>query len=125
MKRLNLLFLFLLSCTLIHADDEYNNYKEWDDTSVKGIYVEISQTEAQENGYDEYFTDGDGYRYFEKVKVSEGLYKIEVKEKVDSKFWGVAHTKLYIKFSFNPFLFKFDEGVLEWDGYNGNFYKKP
>ena len=28
-------------------------------------------------------------------------------------------------FRYNPYLYKWDEGILEWDGYSGTFYKKP
>ena len=45
-------------------------------------------------------------------------------EKVESKFWRFNGTKYYALFTFNPFLWKWDEGVLVSDGKNGTFYKK-
>ena len=30
-----------------------------------------------------------------------------------------------MKFRYNPYLYKYDEGVLDWNGYDGIFYKEP
>lgn len=92
---------------------------------VVGIYKEISVYEAMDYGYSEEFEDGDETKYFTKVRLDEGLYEVEVKEKVSSRFWGINYTSYFMKFRYNPYLYKYDEGVLDWDGYDGFFYKEP
>jgi hypothetical protein len=106
--------------------DEYDNYQEWEEHDVVGVYVEISRDYAKAYGFDEVFDEGSSSaRYFEKVRLEEGAYKIEVYDKVDTRFWGIRFTKYFIKFRYNPYLYNYDEGVLEWYGYSGTFYEKP
>lgn len=102
--------------------DEYDNYEEWDEHEIAGVYVEISRDYAKAYGFDE---GSSSARYFEKVGLEEGAYKIEVYDKVDSRFWNIRGTKYYIRFRYNPYLYNYDEGVLEWYGYSGTFYEKP
>lgn len=107
--------LLMFPFTLMAQDPEY---KKWESHDVKGLYIEI------ENENDADFEE-DG-RYFQRTKrLSRGEYEVEVNEKVSSKVWKIKGTKFYILFRFNPFLYKFDKGVLEWTGSNGTFYKKP
>lgn len=106
--------------------DEYDNYQEWEEHDVVGVYVEISRDYAKDYGFDEVFEEGSSSaRYYEKVRLEEGAYKIEVYDKVDTRFWGIGFTKYFIKFRYNPYLYNYDEGVLEWNGYSGTFYEKP
>lgn len=107
--------------TMTTSSDEWDNYEKWEEHDVTGVYIEISENEKDDYYSVEEYDD----RYFVSTKLKSGLYKVEMKDKVDSRFWGLAYSSLFIKFRFNPFLFKFDEGVLDWNGYNGTFYKKP
>ena len=93
-------------------------YEDWEKHDVKGLYVEVESEDEADIVEDD--------RYFAKYRrLSSGVYKVEVSEKVTSKLWKIRGTDLYMYFRFNPFLFKWDEGVLDWDGYDGAFYKKP
>ena len=112
----------ILPTTMVKADDSYT---DWDDHDVVGLYIEISKSDAQKYGFDEMFGEGSNARFFEKARIDSGLYEIEVYDKVDSRFWGIRGTKIFIKFRYNPFLYNYDEGVLDWDGYSGTFYEKP
>lgn len=110
--------LLVLSILLVLGSSVYcQDFKEWDKHDVKAVYVEISS----EKDADETFDD----RYFEKTKLKPGTYEIVIGEKVNSKFWKIRNTNLFIYFRFNPFLFRFNKGVLDWNGYNGDFYKEP
>lgn len=115
--------MILLPCMQLRAEDL--EYKDWDHEDVVGIYEEISAYEAFDYGYDMKFEDGDNVRYFSRVRIKSGVYEVEVKEKIDSKFWGIAYTSYFMKFRYNPYLYRYDEGILEWDGYDGVFYKEP
>ena len=124
MKNLLLVFVMLLvPLTILKAEN--SEYKDWENEEVVGIYKEISVYEAMDYGYSEEFEDGDETRYFTKVRLDEGLYEVEVKEKVSSRFWSINYTRYFMKFRYNPYLYKYDEGVLDWNGYDGIFYKEP
>ena len=124
MKNLLLVFVMLLvPLTILKAEN--SEYQDWENEEVVGIYKEISVYEAMDYGYSEEFEDGDETRYFTKVRLDEGLYEVEVKEKVSSRFWSINYTRYFMKFRYNPYLYKYDEGVLDWNGYDGIFYKEP
>lgn len=119
MRYIKIIFgLLLVSLTMIPIYANDPSYKKWDDHDVKGIYIEIkneSDADLEEDG-----------RYFEKYRrLYRGVYEVEVSEKVSSKLWKIKGTDYFLLFRYNPYLYKFDEGVLEWDGYDGTFYKKP
>jgi hypothetical protein len=63
--------------------------------------------------------------YFVPTKVKDGVYKIEIYEKVSSKLWQIKGTNIYMYFRYNPYLYRFDEGVLAVSYSSGIFYKKP
>ena len=118
MKKL-LILMAILFPTVIYADEP--DYKKWDKHDVKGLYILCSKADA-----DEEYEDFNETLYFEKYRrLSRGVYEIEVSEKIDSKIWKIKGTDLYMFFRYNPYLYRRDEGVLEWDGYSGTFYKKP
>lgn len=124
MKNLLLVFVMLLvPLTILKAEN--SEYQDWENEEVVGIYKEISVYEAMDYGYTEEFEDGNETRYFTKVRLDEGLYEVEVKEKVSSRFWSINYTRYFMKFRYNPYLYKYDEGVLDWNGYDGIFYKEP
>ena len=124
MKNLLLVFVMLLvPLTILKAEN--SEYQDWENEEVVGIYKEISVYEAMDYGYSEEFEDGNETRYFTKVRLDEGLYEVEVKEKVSSRFWSINYTRYFMKFRYNPYLCKYDEGVLDWNGYDGIFYKEP
>lgn len=131
MKSLFISFLITVAslCNIPDANCvyDYDDYKNWSHEDVIALYVEISEDEAKRNGFDESYSSYPEVRYFKKCKVSSGLYEVEVYDKIDSKFWSIRYTspKIFMKFRYNPFLFKFDEGLLDWDGSDGVFYQKP
>lgn len=112
------LFLILAFMSYFPVMASETNYKQWEKHDVKGIYIEVQK----ESDYDVEKDD----RYFQKYRrLSSGVYEIEVTDKVSSKLWKIRGTSYYLLFRFPPYLYKFDEGVLEWDGFEGTFYKKP
>lgn len=126
MKRLNLLLVvFAILASVCHVSAQNADYTKWEKHDVKGLYKEVSAQEASQSWNVEVFEDGMTKRYFIPVRQDRGTYEVEVYEKVDSKFWGIHYTSVYMLFRFTPFLYKWDGGVLEWNGYDGVFYKKP
>lgn len=88
-------------------------YKKWDNHDVKGVYIEVEDeddADIEENG-----------RYFQKYRrLSSDIYEVEVSEKVSSKLWKIKGTKFFMFFRYNPYLYKYDEGILDWGGYDGH-----
>ena len=110
-----MLFMLWFPLQLLAQEPEY---KKWDNHDVKGVYIEVEDeddADIEENG-----------RYFQKYRrLSSDIYEVEVSEKVSSKLWKIKGTKFFMFFRYNPYLYKYDEGILDWGGYDGTFYKKP
>ena len=111
------LMLMMAFVTLSISAQEW---KEWEKHDNKRFSVEISEEDVE----DHYDAEEFGGRWFIPTKIPSGEYSVEMGEKVESKFWRFNGTKYYALFTFNPFLWKWDEGVLVSDGKNGTFYKK-
>lgn len=105
------------------SGNEY--WKEWDDTDIK-IYVELEGCESIEEAqeYDLSAIEEDD-RYFVPKSIISGTYEVEMGEKVNSRMWKVNHTNIFLKFRFNPWLWRWDKGIIETFGNKGTFYKNP
>lgn len=69
--------------------------------------------------------DGEDISFiFVKTSLRNGIYEIEIGDKITSTLYEIRSTNLYLKFRFSPFLYKFDEGILEWSYNSGTFYEK-
>lgn len=100
MKRICfLLCVFLLTGINAFADTH----------DVKAFYVEVSKAEAEK--YNDYLEFDD--RYFVKTKMRNGVYEIEIGDKIDSKFYQIRHSDYFMLFRYSPYLYRFDEGILK------------
>ncbi len=114
-RSLPILFILWFPLQLLAQEPEY---KEWESSEVKGLYIEVENEDDAD-------IEEDG-RYFQKYRrLSNDVYEIEISEKVSSKLWKIKGSKIFILFRYNPYLYRYDEGILDWDGYDGTFYKKP
>ena len=116
---MNRIFLMLMMA-FITLSVSAQEWKNWEKHDIKRFYVEISEEQAE----DRYDAEEFGDRWFVPTKIPAGEYSVEMGEKIESKFWRFKGTKYFALFTFNPFLWKWDEGVLVSDGRNGTFYKK-
>ena len=67
------------------------------------------------------------YKYCSRAGVQgmgEVLF-IRVSKRITPKLYKLKDGEMYILFSFPPFLFDSDEGMMEIKGNKGIFYKKP
>ncbi len=101
-------------------------YKQWDDHEVirfyekKEITLDYNSLDKEGNDiYDRTIT------YFVPTKVKDDVYEVEVYEKISSKLWRIRGTDIYMYFRYNPYLYNYDEGILEVSYSSGTFYKKP
>jgi len=95
-------------------------YKDWDEHDIKRFYQKIE--------LDSYTLDDEGEEideiYIPTKEVKDGIYEIEV-YKVSSKLYRITGTKIYMYFYYSPYLYSYDEGILEISGGHGTFYEKP
>lgn len=125
MKKLFTLFFAVAICaTNIWADDE-PDYKKWPNEFVHGIYEEVTDIEAIEFGFDEAVEQGFTTHYFVSVTPVDGVYEITVGENIGERMWRIQLNDYFMKVSMTSMLIYGDEGVLEWNGTAGFFYKKP
>jgi hypothetical protein len=136
------LFIHLLIFSSLNVGAQ--EYRKWEQHDVKGFYekhqINLAENEYSNIEYDALDKDGNSiystrieykdteygeFIYYTKAKVNSGQYEIEVYEKVNSKLWQVKGENFYLLFTFNPFLFKWDAGVLDASYSGGVFYKKP
>lgn len=95
------------------------SYKDWDEHDVIQFYKKIE--------LDSYSLDKNGEEIDEiyvPTKVDDGLYEVEV-YKVSSKLYQIRETNIYMFFRYSPYLYNYDEGVLEVSYNSGTFYEKP
>lgn len=105
--------LLLLGCSLTaHALSEPETH------NVVNIYEkkELERGSLNEEGEEISFV-------LVPAKLKAGKYNVEIGDKVGSKVYNIRGTNLYVEFRFNPFLFRFDEGLLDWGYGHGTFYK--
>jgi hypothetical protein len=100
-------------------------YKQWESHDVIRFY-EKKEITMDYNSLDK---DGNDISdrtiiYFVPTKLKDGVYEVEVYEKVSSKLWQIKGTNIYMYFRYTPYLYKFDEGILEVSYSSGTFYKK-
>lgn len=95
------------------------SYEDWDEHDVARFYKKIE--------LDSYTLDEDGEEIDEiyvPTKVEDGLYEVEV-YKISSQLYQIRGTGIYMLFRYLPYLYNYDEGVLEVSYNSGTFYEKP
>jgi hypothetical protein len=122
---MNIRILVLIFLVSLSTTSFAQQYKEWDEHDVVKFYekkeISLEYNSLDENGDDMYDTD---ITYYVPTKLKDGVYEIEVYDKVSSKLWQIKGTNTYMKFRYNPYLYKWDEGILEVSYNSGTFYKK-
>jgi len=115
MKTALTIFLLILSFQLANAQ----SYKEWDVHDVirfyKKVDLEFNSLDSEGEDIDEVYVP---------TKVEDGTYKVEV-YKVSSKLYRITGTDVYMFFRYSPYLYSYDEGVLEVSYSSGTFYEQP
>ncbi|MEQ8926074.1 MAG: hypothetical protein RLO81_09700 [Fulvivirga sp.] len=111
------LLLFIISC--LSTISYSQSYKDWDEHDVIRFYKKIDL---------EYYTlDEDGEEIDEiyvPTKVESGTYEVEV-YKVSSNLYKINGTEIYMFFRYSPYLYSYDEGILEVNYNLGIFFEQP
>lgn len=110
-----MVFLFFSIALSAYSQD----YKDWEEHDVVRFYKKIE--------LDSYSLDEEGEEIGEiyiPTKVEDGTYEVEV-YKVSSKLYQITGTNIYMYFRYSPYLYSYDEGVLEVSYSTGAFYEEP
>ena len=95
------------------------SYSDWDDHDVIRFYKKI---DLDYNSLDE---DGEEIdEIYVPTKVEDGTYEVEVR-KVSSKLYQIYGTNIYMFFRYSPYMYNYDEGILEVSYNSGTFYEEP
>lgn len=122
---MNIRILLLILLTSFATTSFGQEYKEWENHDVVKLYekkeISLEYNSLDENGDDIY---DNNITYYVPTKIKDGVYEVEVYDKVSSKLWQIKGTNIYMKFRYNPYLYKWDKGVFEVSYNSGTFYKK-
>ena len=120
-SRITLPLLLLIISTSIYGQ----SYKEWDQHDVVKFYAkkvfELDYDWLDENGEDIY--NGE-IVYYVPTRIDDGVYEVEVADNPSSSLWQISGTNIYMKFRYTPYLYRWDEGILEVSYGSGIFYEK-
>ena len=56
--------------------------------------------------------------------MDDGVYEVEVGDNPSSSLWQIKGSNIYMKFRYIPYLYRWDEGILEVSYGSGVFYEK-
>ena len=56
--------------------------------------------------------------------MDDGVYEVEVGDNPSSSLWQIKGSNIYMKFRYIPYLYRWDEGILEVYYGSGVFYEK-
>lgn len=115
MKRKLILLLTIAIPSLVFCQ----SYRDWDEHDIVRFYKKFDL---------EYYTlDEEGEEIAEiyvPTKIDDGTYEVEVR-KVSSKLYQIYGTNIYMYFRYSPYLYDYDEGILEVSYSSGTFYEEP
>lgn len=115
MKKILLLLVLCLNISIVLGQE----YKAWEKHDIEGIYI-MAKSKDEAKNYNNVLREGADY-YIQEDQV---LF-IRVSKRITPKLYKLKDGEMYILFSFPPFLFDSDEGMMEIKGNKGIFYKKP
>lgn len=118
MKKILLLLVLCLNISIVLGQE----YKAWEKHDIEGIYI-MAKSKDEAKNYNNVLREGADY-YISTEQEDQVLF-IRVSKRITPKLYKLKDGEMYILFSFPPFLFDSDEGMMEIKGNKGIFYKKP
>ncbi len=94
-------------------------FRDWDNHDVVRFYEKID--------LNDYSLDEDGEEIdeiYQTTTIKSGLYEVEV-YKISSNLYQVRGSNIYMYFRYSPYMYNYDEGILEVSYSSGTFYEKP
>ena len=110
MKRILLLLVLCLNISMVLGQE----YKNWEKYDIEGFYI-IAKSKAEAKISKNYIL----------TEMDDQVFPSGVSKKITPKLYKLKDTEIYIFFSFPPFLFDADNGMIEIKDNKGTFFKKP
>lgn len=118
MKKIIGLLVFCLNVALA-AGQEYRN---WEKYEIEGFYL-LAKTKAEAKNHTVVLREEADY--YIPTELENQVLPSGVSKRITPKLYKLKDTEIYILFSFPPFLFEGDNGMIEVKENKGIFYKKP
>ncbi|KAA4200322.1 hypothetical protein F3D20_26160 [Bacteroides ovatus] len=97
-------------------------YKNWEEYDIEGFYI-IAKSKAEAKISKNVLREGADYYIL--TEMDDQVFPSGVSKKITPKLYKLKDTEIYIFFSFPPFLFDADNGMIEIKDNKGTFFKKP
>lgn len=107
------------------VEEERNDFHNWEDETVSNFYAEFQAYDDDDAEEKHYFYKKVNGRYFYEINLGFDTYEVEIEYKLANKFYKLKGGNVFLNFTFEPYLYKSDEGVLDCAGGRGTYYKKP
>lgn len=118
MKKILVLLVLCLNIALVFGQE----YKSWEKYEIEGFYL-LAKTKAEAKNHTNVLREGADY--YIPTELEDQVFPSGVSKKITPKLYKLKDTEMYILFSFPPFLFDSDNGMIEVKDNKGVFYKKP
>ena len=118
MKRILLLLVLCLNISMVLGQE----YKNWEKYDIEGFYI-IAKSKAEAKISKNVLREGADYYLL--TAMADQVFPSGVSKKITPKLYKLKDTEIYIFFSFPPFLFDADNGMIEIKDNKGTFFKKP
>lgn len=118
MKKILLLLVLCLNISLVLAQE----HKKWEKYEIEGFYI-LAKSKAEAKNYTNILREGADY-YIPNEQKDE-IWSTGIGKKITPKLYKLKDGEVYVLFSFPPFLFDSDEGIIEVKDGKNTFYKKP
>lgn len=118
MKKILALLVLCLNLALAFGQE----YKNWEKYEIEGFYL-LAKTKAEAKNYTTVLREGADY--YIPTELDDQLLPLGISKRVTPKLYKLKDTEIYILFTFPPFLFQSDSGIIEVKDNKGIFYKKP
>lgn len=118
MKKILILPVLCLNIALVFGQE----YKNWEKYEIEGFYLP-AKTKAEAKNHTSVLREGADY--YIPTEPEDQVFPSGVSKKVTPKLYKLKDSEMYILFSFPPFLFDSDNGMIEVKDNKGIFYKKP
>lgn len=116
MKRILLLLVLCLNISMVLGQE----YKNWEKYDIEGFYI-IAKSKAEAKISKNVLREGADYYIL--TEMDDQVFPSGVSKKITPKLYKLKDTEIYIFFSFPPFLFDADNGMIEIKDNKGTFFK--
>lgn len=97
-------------------------YKNWDKYDIEGFYT-IAKSKAEAKISKNVLREGADY--YIPTEMDDQVFPSGISKKITPKLYKLKDTEIYVFFTFPPFLYDSDNGMIEIKNNKGVFYKSP